>query len=130
MLLYMTQIEYLPGVCNIGPEEIARRRNLGWGALAVTLVLLAILVWAGINPWWRLFIFFPAMLSASGYLQAYFKFCSGFARKGIFNFGSLGRTQEVIDEASKIKDKSKGNSIMLYAALIGAVVAIISVVIV
>ena len=36
----MTQTEYVPGVCNIGPDEIARRRNLGWVALAITLLLL------------------------------------------------------------------------------------------
>jgi hypothetical protein len=120
-----TKIEYLAGVCNIGPEEIARRRNLGWIGLAVAIVLLAILVWAGVNPWWRLFVFFPAMLSASGFLQAYFRFCSGYARRGVFNFGSLGATHPVTDATSKTKDRKQGNRIMLWAVLIGAVAAIV-----
>ena len=123
----MAQLEYVAGVCNIGPEEIARRRNLGWVTLAVTVVLLGVLVWVGVNPWWRLFVFFPAMMSASGFLQAYFHFCSGFARKGIFNIGSIGQTHEIRDEISKVKDRSKGNRITIYAVLIGAVVAIVSV---
>jgi len=30
---------YIPGVCNIGPAEIAMRKRVGWGALAVTVAL-------------------------------------------------------------------------------------------
>ncbi len=121
----MTQIEYVAGVCNIGPEETALRRNFGWAALAVTVVLLGLLVWIGFNPWWRLVIFLPAMSSASGFLQAHFRFCSGFARRGIFNFGSLGQTQQVTDEASKSKDRRRGNWIAVYAALIGIIAAFV-----
>ena len=36
-------------------------------------------------------------ISASGFLQAYFQFCSGFARIGVFNFGSLGQTNKVLE---------------------------------
>lgn len=125
----MAQILYSPGVCNIGPEEIARRHRAGWVGFIVAAILFVVLYWAGVSPWWRLFIFFPAMLSASGFLQAYFHFCSGFARRGIFNFGAVGTTENVTDEASKEKDRHKGNQIVAYAALIGAVVAIVCVLI-
>lgn len=121
----MTQTEYVPGVCNIGPDEIARRRNLGWVALAITLLLLLTLVLTGVNPWWRLFVFFPAAMSASGFLQAYFHFCVGFARIGAFNFGSAGQRHSVPDEFSKTLDRGRGNQLALYAALIGSVIAII-----
>ncbi len=129
-MMPMTQTEYVPGVCNIGPEEIARRRNLGWIALAIILALLLALVLTGVNSWWRLFVFFPATVSASGFLQAYFHFCVGFARLGVFNFGSVGETHNIADEFSKTKDKRKGNQITLYAVLIGGVTAIIAMVLV
>ncbi len=116
--------EYVSGVCNIGPQEIARRRNFGWGALAATVVLLLVLIWTGVNPWWRLFVFFPAAMSASGFLQAYFHFCSGFAQRGVYNFGQLGETIKIDDAPSRAKDKRKGNQIMLYSALVGIVVAV------
>jgi hypothetical protein len=122
----MAQIEYIPGVCNIGPEEIARRRNLGWVSLAIVFVLLLALVLAGVNPWWRLFVFFPAAMSATGFLQAYFHFCTGFAHIGVFNFGPVGERHKVDDEFSKKKDKRKGNQITLYAVLIGGVTVIIA----
>lgn len=118
--------EYVSGVCNIGPQEIARRRNFGWGALVTTVVLLLILVWTGVGPWWRLFVFFPATMSASGFLQAYFHFCSGFAQRGVYNFGQLGQTVKIEDASSKAKDKRKGSQIMLYSALIGIVAAVLS----
>jgi len=125
----MAQILYSPGVCNIGPEEIARRRRVGWVGLIVAILLFVALYGADVNPWWRLFIFFPAMFSASGFLQAYFHFCSGFARRGIFNFGAVGKTENVTDGASKALDRRKGSQIASYAALIGAVVAILCVLI-
>src|SRR5580692_2451145 len=99
------QNQYTPGVCNIGREETTRRRQLGWISLVVAVVILIILIWSGVNPWWRLLVFFPATMSASGFLQARYHFCSGFARKGVFNFGPLGTTQNVNDEASKQKDR-------------------------
>jgi hypothetical protein len=125
----MDQAEYVAGVCNIGPGEINRRRNLGWVCLLIAILLLAVLIWVGANPWWRLFIFFPATMSASGFLQAYFHFCSGFARKGIFNFSEPGKFNQVADPASKAKDSKRGSQITLYAALIGITIAIIVVLI-
>jgi hypothetical protein len=122
----MDKTEYVAGECNIGAEEISRRRNLGWVGLAITLLLLLALKLTGINPWWQLFIFFPATTSASGFLQAYFHFCAGFARIGVFNFGPAGQTQEVAEEVSRTKDKKMGKQITLYAALIGAAIAVIS----
>jgi hypothetical protein len=123
----MPQAEYIAGVCNIGPAEIARRRSFGWATLAISVVLLAALFWAGADPWWRLFVFFPATMSASGFLQAYFRFCTGFAHKGVFNFESIGTLHQVSDEAFKTKDKTKGNQIVLYAVLIGAAISLASV---
>ncbi len=118
--------EYVAGACNIGPSEISRRRNFGWGALAVTAAILLMLIWFGANRWWRLFLFFPATMSASGFLQAYFHFCSGFAHKGIYNFGSLGESIKIDDQLSTAKDKRRGNQITLYSSLIGIAVAIFS----
>jgi hypothetical protein len=117
--------EYIPGVCNIGPQEINRRRRVGWIGLAVALLVFIILAVMNVNHWWRLLIFFPATFSASGFLQAHFHFCAGFARKGVFNFGEIGKIQDVTDDSAKAKDKQKGKQITLYAAFIGAIIAII-----
>jgi hypothetical protein len=123
----VTQTGYQPGVCNIGADEIRRRRYAGWIGLVITAVAFAVLVSSGVNPWWRLLLFFPAAASASGFLQARLRFCAGFARRGIFNFGALGQEQQVADEEARAADRRRGNQIAIYASLIGVVVALASV---
>jgi hypothetical protein len=125
----MTEVstEYIPGKCNIGREEIARRRNFGLASLIVLILLLGGLILAGVNPIWRLFVFIPAASVASGFLQAHFHFCSGFARIGAYNFGRPGEKHEVGDETSKTKDRKKGNQITLYSVIFGAIVALAAV---
>ena len=45
---------YEAGRRNIGPAEIALRHNIGWVALAVTILLFAALLRFGVPRWWRL----------------------------------------------------------------------------
>ena len=118
---------YSPGVCNIGPQEIANRRTFGWVSLAVVVALLAVLAWTKTGPFWRLLVFFPAAAAAIGFLQAHFHFCVGFARQGVYNFGPLGQVTTIEDEASKKEDRRRGMLITLLAAVIGAAIAAVSV---
>lgn len=117
--------KYIPGVCNIGIPEINRRKRIGWIGLFLVLFLFIYLNYGHYNPWLRLIIFFPATLSASGFLQAHFHFCSGFARKSVFNFSEIGKTQKIEDEAAILMDQKKGNQITFYAAVIGIVATLL-----
>jgi hypothetical protein len=125
----MDDPRYIPGECNIGEEEIARRRAFGWGALVVTVLAMVGLRTSRANRWWRVLLFFPAAASAAGFLQAKMRFCSGFSRLGVYNFGPTGETHEVVDPEDRAKDRSRGNQIGLYSALIGAATAAIAVLI-
>ena len=118
---------YQPGVCNIGPAEIARRRRAGHVGLGVTLVLLTGLVAIGAPPPVRLLVALPAAVAASGYLQARFKFCAGFGSKGIYNFGELGTTVQVEEAEARRRDRSRANQIGLASAAIGLAVGIVAV---
>jgi hypothetical protein len=119
--------DYRPGVCNIGPAEIARRRRAGHVGLIVTIALLAGLVLIQAPPLARLVLIIPAAVSASGYLQAYLKFCAGFGSRGIFNFGEVGTTQRVGDAASRALDRARANRIMAASLAVGIGVAVIAV---
>jgi hypothetical protein len=119
-------VSYSPGVCNIGPAEIARRRMAGHLGLAVTMVVFAALVVAGAPHWTRLVLVVPAGGSASGYLQAWFHFCAGFGSRGIYNFGPLGTVQEVADPQARARDRAKSLRIGLSSLAIGVVVAVIA----
>ena len=102
--------EYRPGVCNIGPQEIARRRRAGHVGLVATALLFVALVAIDAPPLARALVALPAIMAASGYLQAWFKFCAGFGSQGVFNFGPLGHTQEVADDAARALDRAQGEA--------------------
>jgi hypothetical protein len=122
-----TDAEYRPGVCNIGPAEIARRRRAGnvGTAAAVGLLLLLVLVHAPAPL--RLLVFLPAAGAASGYLQAFFRFCAGFGARGVFNFGEIGRTDAVADPVARARDRAMAARIGLASAVVGVVAALAAV---
>jgi hypothetical protein len=118
---------YIPGVCNIGRAEIAKRKQAGWvgviAAIAVWIVLFAVRVQAA----WQLLLFIPASLAASGFLQAYMHFCAGFGSRGLFNFGpEAGKTETVAQAEFRAKDRKKARQILGLSLIIGVVVAVVA----
>ncbi len=119
--------EYVAGVCNIGPAETARRRRVGErGALAAGLLLVLLRV-TGAPRARRLLVFFPAAVSAAGYLQAARHFCANFGWRGVFNFGAPGSVEQVADEAARSEDRRQALRIAAESGAIGLGVALVSV---
>jgi hypothetical protein len=118
---------YRPGTCNIGPDEIARRRRAGHVGLIATIVTLAVLLALHTSPIFRLVVFLPAAAAAIGYLQAWFRFCAGFGARGVYNFGPLGRTQSVDDPEAAARDRAMARRLALGSAIVGIVVAAMAV---
>ena len=118
---------YQPGICNIGPAEIARRRRAGHVGLGATIVLLAGLVAIGAPPPARLLVALPAAAAASGYLQARFRFCAGFGSRGVYNFGELGQTVQVEDAEARRRDRARATQIGLASLAIGVAVGLVAV---
>jgi hypothetical protein len=118
---------YRPGVCNIGPAEIDRRRRAGHLGLLVTVVLFAILIVANAPPILRPLLALPAIVAASGYLQAWSRFCAGFGARGIFNFGPVGPVESVPDVDARARDRVRARQIGLASLAIGVGVAVVAV---
>jgi hypothetical protein len=118
---------YHPGVCNIGPAEIARRRRAGHVGALATVGLFTVLVALDAPPLARLTVALPAAVAASGYLQAWLKFCAGFGSRGTFNFGPLGRVDEVTDPEARARDRAKATQIGLASLGIGIAVGVVAV---
>ena len=70
-------------------------------------MLLVVLVAIGAPPIARLLVALPAAVAASGYLQAWFRFCAGFGSRGVYNFGALGSTRPVEDGEAHRRDRSR-----------------------
>ena len=115
---------YVPGTCNIGPEETKLRMAAGWIGLVITIVFFIFFIYLHITPWARLILFFPAALSAMGFLQAAFQFCVSFGMQGLFNVSNeAGKTETVSQREYRKADKRKAMLIIAYSVWIGVVIA-------
>jgi len=119
--------DYQPGVCNIGPAEIARRRRAGHtGLLAAIGLFVALLAFAA-PDWTRFLVAIPAIGAASGYLQAHLRFCAGFGAAGVFNLGELGPTERVANDADRGRDRMRAFQIGFASFAIGIAVGLLAV---
>jgi hypothetical protein len=119
--------EYRPGACNIGPAEIARRRRTGHMGVLLAVALFVALVALDVPPLVRFLVALPAAVAATGYLQAWLRFCVGFAALGVFNFGPLGGEQRIDDPVARARDRARAVRLTAAAALIGAAVGAVAV---
>lgn len=117
--------EYRPGVCNIGPAEIRRRRQIGYLGLAASVGFAAVLLLIDAPAWMRLAIALPVAVALSGFIQARMRFCAGFAMAGVQNMGELGRQVHVEDAAARSADRRKAMFINAAAITGGLVAAVI-----
>ena len=119
--------EYIPGVCNIGPAERARRRRAGIASLIISAALLALLLSTHAAKPWRLLLIITVASAASGFLQDAMHFCAGFGFKGLYNvINSAGITEDVQLEEFRRKDRRKTLQIAGLSLLTGIGVALAS----
>ena len=57
-------------IANISPAERRIRMRFGIKQLVISIILLVALMAFGVNPFWRLLLFFPFAAAATGYFQA------------------------------------------------------------
>lgn len=118
--------QYKAGVCNIGPEETRRRMKAGHTGAVATILLLIIFIAADVPPGYRLLTAMPAMMAASGYIQASMRFCAYFGLASVFNFAALGNQTKIEDKHFQSIDKRKAYQIISYSVLVGLVVGVLS----
>lgn len=111
---------YIPGMCNIGPAERRMRRVTGFMSLSSGIILLIILAMTDVSSAWRLLLFIPFTVAASGFLQDAFHFCAAFGIKGVYNvINSQGVTDNVELEEYRKKDVRKAGLIIGLSIFIG-----------
>ena len=119
--------EYTPGVCNIGPAEIARRRRSALVGLVVTVITLVVLIVLRVPHLARLIVALPAAGTAVACLQVVLKFCVAFGSRGVFNFADLGQITEVRDAAARAGDRARAMRMILAGLAIGLAAGILAV---
>jgi hypothetical protein len=119
----VTVRRYVAPRCNIGPDEIARRRRSAIVASAVTIVIAMALVLAGAPGWARFLIWPVAAAAAVAWLQVVRRFCVAFGALGLQNFGRLGG-ESAVDAAQRSHDRRQALQMVVEGALIGLLVAV------
>ncbi|MAT59803.1 MAG: hypothetical protein CMF23_17655 [Ignavibacteriae bacterium] len=125
----MNTINYVPGVCNIGKEEINKRKRAGIVGLILTVLTYSLFVYFEVSKGVRFLTFIPAVISAIGFLQARMRFCAYYGLAEMFNFDSLEKSNKVDNNEFVRKDKKRARQIIYYSVLIGIGVGLIAVII-
>ena len=109
--------------CNIGPDEIARRRRSAIVLTAVAAVVAVLLVVSHLPAVARLVLLPFATGAAITWLQVVHRFCVAFGAFGIENFGRLGGEVRV-DTEQRAADRRRALQLVLEGSLIGAAVTV------
>jgi hypothetical protein len=115
---------YRAGACNIGPQEIARRRQSGLLAIAFTVAVAAVLILIDATPILRAAIF-PSL--AGGLIaleQGRRRFCVAYAAAGVRNFGPLGAPQSVADARDRTSDRRAALILVAYTSAIALAITL------
>jgi hypothetical protein len=111
--------EYVPGVCNIGPEEIKKRKK----RVILAGIAAFILTWFTFQQpgllWLRLCLFVSVAALVVLYMQVKLRFCVSFGAFGYFNFDKLGTLQKVTNKEFIFKDRMKAAGMILFGCIIG-----------
>lgn len=126
MLLYLQAMTeehdtYVPGVCNIGKREVARRRNAFILAIIATIVWATLLFYFQLDKVFRLSLIIPTMALGVTFQQWYNRFCIAYAYWGVFNFKDITKPDKVKKDDWKQKDLAKARGI-LFASFVYALI--------
>jgi hypothetical protein len=122
--------EYRAGACNIGPEEIARRRRIGVVLLLIAVGLATLLLAVDAPGWTRIAVW-PFLAAAFTTLeQVRRRFCVAFGLAGVRNFGpEVGRAERIEDDEARAADRRTALIVVAYCALAAAAVTALFVVV-
>lgn len=109
---------YVPGMCNINPTEIKRRRQSGYFCLAVAATGLGLFLYLHASWPYFLVLFIPLYVGVLGLLQARSKFCVAFASAGKQHADDGSDVTDVTDTEAKKLDQLKARTMYLKALVI------------
>jgi hypothetical protein len=121
----VSEDNYIPGTCNIGNEQLQKRKRFLIKSLFATLLCILFLEVSHVDKIWRMFMFVPFTLSVIGAQQVWFKFCYIFGLKGYYGFGEVGKAKTISDAENIKRDKSKAQKMIVSSVIIGAILTVI-----
>jgi hypothetical protein len=126
MLQYLDDTNgYQPGVCNIGPAEIRRRRLIGYAGIGAAVALGLVLIASDAPAIARLLVALPLAAGFDGLIQARLRFCAGYGMAGLRNMGDIGQAERIEDPVARAADRRRALVIRGTAAAAGLAIAVL-----
>jgi hypothetical protein len=116
---------YVPGACNIGPAEIARRRRAAIAATILTIAAAIGILAAGLPPVAAVALFPLAAGTAVAWLQVIRRFCVAYGAAGVQNLGMLGTVTPVAEPSARAADRATTRRMVLEGCACGAVATLL-----
>ncbi len=95
----MEKAKYIPGVCNIGPQERSLRLMAGWIGTGTFIALLVYFHFGGVSKGTNFYLLIPALLGSIGFLQDYNHFCVNFGLRGLMNMDKAAFQTDTVEQA-------------------------------
>ena len=111
---------YQPGICNIGTDEISKRRK------EFVVSLIPVLLLSGLNYFMHdsaslwILLFVASSVAGVMYLQVAYRFCIAFGIFKRYNFGPLGPSEKISDPSEVLRDRKKVLMMCLQALAMGS----------
>lgn len=125
MVRSIREPEYIPGTCNLGPEEIRRRYRIGYVGLALMAVVILSNEIFRFPIVFKTLLFFPAFYMISGFIQAIKRFCYVYGFKGIISLKGRRIFDQVMDEESLRQDRKLAILFVLISTIGGILITFI-----
>jgi hypothetical protein len=118
----MESLSYIPGTCNIGPQERVLRRMVGYVCVGFFIALFLVFDFTHAPFHLRLVLLLPAFIGSVGFIQDAMHFCVNYGFRGLFNLTQAAGKSETVDQAEfRRMDQEKAVEILclsLVAALV------------
>ena len=111
---------YIPGQCNLGPEEIRRRMNIGWFGVGLTFLVVLVLEIFDAPKMYRIIVLPTIAVALSGFLQARHRFCYLYGWRGVFSITGRKKFEKVSVNADLKKDRNTAIRIVVMM-LVGSI---------
>ncbi|MGZ3863871.1 MAG: hypothetical protein ACXVPN_02025 [Bacteroidia bacterium] len=116
---------YIPGVCNIGNEQLAKRKRFLAKCIAITIICVVFIEFFHANKFLRLLMFFPLTLTSVAAQQVLYKFCYRFGLTGLYGFGKVGDDTKIVEGQFRELDRKKSQKMIVSSLLIAAAIAVL-----
>ncbi len=108
---------YIPGTCNIGKEEVQRRKRIMIASLAFSIIFMVTGQLLHFSPALKAVLFLPLATFILCAQQTYRRFCVAFGLKGLFNFEKPGNIHVTRNADHLKKDRALAWQIILISII-------------